>query len=193
MNSRVLPALAIILSVGIFFAYVKPTWSGPVRETRDAIAKDEQALTAAAEYKKKQNELASARNAIEQENLDKLSVFLPDSVDNVSLILDINALAARSGLSLANIDVITDDSASTKSRVTEPSTQSAGTLQIARANPVGSVDLSLSAIGTYSSLQSFLSGIEKSARLLDVRDITVKGSDTGVYNYQMTIRLYWLR
>lgn len=193
MNSRVLPAIAIILSVGIFFAYVKPTWSGPIVETKDAIAKDEQALTAAEEYKKKQNELASARNAIEQENLNKLSVFLPDSVDNVSLILDINALAARSGLSLANIDVVTDDSASPKSKVTEPSTQSAGTLQIARANPVGSVDLSLSAIGTYSSLQSFLSGIEKSARLLDVRDITVKGSDTGVYNYQMTIRLYWLR
>jgi Tfp pilus assembly protein PilO len=193
MNSRVLPALALILSVGIFFAYVKPTWSGPLKETKIAIENYEQALAAADEYKKKQNALASARNAIDQENLNKLSLFLPDSVDNVSLILDINALAARSGLSLANIDVVTNDSTTSGNKGTESSVQSSGTLQIARTSPVGFVDLSLSAIGTYSSLQAFLVGIEKSARLLDVRDITVKGSDTGVYNYQMIVRLYWLR
>lgn len=193
MNSRVLPALALILSVGIFFAYIKPTWSGPVKEIKNAIEKDEQALIAADEYKKKQNVLASARNAIDQDNLNRLSVFLPDSVDNVGLILNINALAARSGLSLANIDVVTENIQGAGNKSSASSEPSSGALQVARANPVGSVDMSLSAIGTYSALQAFISGIEKSARILDVRDITVKGSDTGVYNYQMTIRLYWLR
>lgn len=181
MNSRILPTLALLLSIGIFFAYVKPLWSGPLKETKEAIANTEKALVAADEYKKRQNELAAARNAIPRENLDRLSVFLPDSVDNVGLILDINALAARSGLSLANIDVVMNDA---NAAAPPPSS---------RVNPVGSVNLSLSAIGTYTALQTFLVGIEKSARLLDVRDITVKGSDTGVYNYQMAIRLYWLR
>lgn len=181
MNGRILPTLAILLSVGIFFAYVKPVWSGPLKETREAIANTERALVAADEYKKRQNELAAARAAIDPENLDRLSVFLPDSVDNVRLILDINALAARSGLSLSNIDVIMSNTS-----VPAPAPTS-------RANPVGSVNLSLSAIGTYAALQTFLVGIEKSARLLDVRDIVVKGSDTGVYGYQMAIRLYWLR
>jgi len=55
------------------------------------------------------------------------------------------------------------------------------------------VDLSLSAIGTYTALQNFLRGVEKSVRLLDIKDIVVKGSDTGVYTYQMKLRLYWLR
>ena len=180
MNSRVLPALSLILSIGIFFGYAKPTWSGPIQETKSAIADIEQALTAAEDYKKRQNALASERNAIDQESLNRLSVFLPDSVDNVGLILDINALAARSGLALANVDVMKNDSTT-------------GNTGIVKANPVGSVDISLSAIGTYSALQVFLSGIEKSARILDIRDITVKGSNTGVYNYQMTVRLYWLR
>ncbi|MDO8566855.1 MAG: hypothetical protein Q7R58_01740 [bacterium] len=187
MNSRILPALALMLAVGIFFVYVKPTWSGPLKETKEAIANIEKALIAADEYKKRQNELASARNAIDPENLDRLSVFLPDSVDNVGLILDINALAARSGLALADIDVVMNDK-----NVTSGAPAS-GAPQAARGNPVGSVNLSLSAVGTYSALQAFLTGIEKSARLLDVQDITVKGSDTGVYNYQMAIRLYWLR
>jgi Tfp pilus assembly protein PilO len=187
MNSRVLPLFALMLSVGIFFAYVKPTWSGPIAKTKVAIAQNDLALKAAKEYDEKKNEIASARNAIDPENLARLSVFLPDSVDNVGLILDINALVARSGLSLENIDVVVNSADNTKGAA--PS----GTLPVARADPVGSVDLSLSAIGTYTALQEFLVGIEKSARLLDVRDINVKGSDTGVYNYKMTVRLYWLR
>lgn len=191
MNSRVLPSLAIILSVGIFFAYVKPTWSGPIQETKAAIAYDDQALAAASAYSAKQNALASERNAIDQDNLNRLSTFLPDSVDNVGLILDINALSARSGFSLTKIDVLKSDS-STSVNASKTLAQ-AGTLPVSRANPIGSVDLSLSAVGTYTALQAFLVGIEKSARLIDIRDIVVKGSATGVYTYQITLRLYWLR
>ncbi len=191
MNSRILPSLALMLAVGIFFGYIKPAWSGPLAETKAAIKTNEQALAAADEYKAKQNTLASARNAIDPENLAKISTFLPDSVDNVGLILDINALAARSGLSLSNIDVVANDASGTKINTKAPASASA--LPVARTNLIGSVDLSLSAIGSYTALQSFLAGVERSARLLDVRDIVVKGSDTGVYTYQMTLRLYWLR
>ncbi|MDE1945515.1 MAG: hypothetical protein KGI03_04585, partial [Patescibacteria group bacterium] len=59
--------------------------------------------------------------------------------------------------------------------------------------PVGSVDLTLAAKGTYGAMVSFLKGVELSERLLDVTDLTVTGSDSGLYTYQMTIRIYWLR
>ena len=71
---------------------------------KSAIISDEQALTAASTYGG-QNLLASARDAMNPADLERLSVFLPDSVDNVGLILDLTALASRSGLSLSNIDV----------------------------------------------------------------------------------------
>ena len=85
-----------------------------------------------------------------------------------------------------NIDVLISNTGSTKSA-------SAGALPAAGQNPVGSVDLAFSAVGTFAALQAFLTGVEKSARLLDIRDLVVKGSDTGVYQYQMILRLYWLR
>ncbi len=196
MNSHVIPAIALTIAVGIFFGYVKPTWSGPITATKAAIVDDEQALVVAGEYTSKQSELNSARIAIDPEDLTRFSVFLPDSVDNIGLILDINALAARSGISLANIDVVKSNYGGTgnNAKATVSSgAPPAGALPVARTNSVGSIDLSLSAVGTYAALQAFLTGIERSARLLDVRDITVKGSDTGVYSYQMTVRLYWLR
>ncbi|MHB8860403.1 MAG: type 4a pilus biogenesis protein PilO [Minisyncoccota bacterium] len=186
MNSRILPALALIIAIGIFFAYVNPAWTGSIAAAKAAIANDDQALATAQQYTAQQNQLATARDAIDPANQKALDTFLPSSVDNVGLILDLNALASRSGLSIANVDVITN-------AATDANAKNAGALSANTLNPVASVDLSLSATGTFAALQTFLVGVEKSARLLDVHDLTVKGSDTGVYTYQMTISLYWLR
>lgn len=187
MNSRILPALALIVAIAIFFIYVNPTWSGKIVEAKTAIASDDQALAAATTYTTQQNQLAAARNEIDPANLARLNTLLPDSVDNVGLILDLNALAARSGLTLSNIDVMTN-AASTGS-----DTNAAGTVPSSGTDPIGSVSLSLSAVGSYSALKTFLVGVEKSQRLLDVQDLIIRGSDTGVYNYQMRVSFYWLR
>lgn len=185
MISRILPILSFILAIVIFFGYVSPTWSGTIAETRAAIAHNERALAAASQYSEQQNQLASARDAIDPTGLMRLMTFLPDSVDNVGLILDLNALAARSGLQLSKIDV---------APTSAPATTSTGAQQgAAPKGPMSSVDLTLSAVGSYSALQKFLQGVERSARLLDVRELNVKGSETGVYTYQMKLRLYWLR
>lgn len=186
MNSHLLPVLALLISATAFFAYVNPSWTGSIAETKARIADNNQALDAARDYTMRQNELATAKNAIEPESLSRLSAFLPDSVDNVGIILDLNALATRSGLSLANIDV-------SKESIADGDSSADQSLQSSKMNPVGSIDLSLSASGTYAALQVFLSGIERSVRLLDVREITVKGSDTGIYEYKMILRIYWLR
>ena len=186
MNNRILPTLALLVSVGIFFAYVQPTWSGPLAVTKASIASDDRALAAANTYTMQQNQLAVARNAIDPRDLTRLARFLPGSVDNVGLILDLNALAARSGLTLSNIDVITNAAAPAKSAA-------AGAALSSAASPIGSAELSLSAVGTYAALQTFLVGVEKSERLLDVQDLLVRGSDTGVYSYRMKVSFYWLR
>ncbi len=185
MSDRIIPIFAFLAALGIFFGYVHPTWTGAIAETKASITADDEALKAAGAYTAQQNALAAARNAIDTANLDRLAVFLPDSVDNVGLILDLNALASRSGIVLSNIDVAPEAaSANTAARTAAPGS---------RVDPVGSVDLTLSAVGTYSALQTFLKGVERSARILEVRDLSVRGSDTGVYGYQMKIRLFWLR
>ncbi|MFZ1075740.1 MAG: type 4a pilus biogenesis protein PilO [Minisyncoccia bacterium] len=174
--NRALPIPAFVIGLCVIFAYVGPTWSGPIATEKAAIASDDEALAAASEYNKEQDALAQAQSAIDPDNLSRLATFLPDSVDNVRLILDLNALAARSGVALSNIDV---DSSG------PPSTA-------ADTNPLGSVDMSLSVSGSYTAFQTFLNGIEHSERLLDVQEVDVKGSDTGVYTYQLKVRIYWL-
>jgi len=187
MNIRTLSIVALLAAAGIFFGYVSPKWSGDIASTKISIASDDQALAAAADFTTRQNALASERNKIDPAKLARLAVLLPDSVDNVGIILDLDALAAHNGLSLSDINVKSGTGNSSSA-----SSQNGAAVPVSGASPVDSVDLSLSAVGTYSALQSFLKEVEKSERLLDVRDISVKGSDTGVYGYQMTLRLYWL-
>src|SRR3989344_681493 len=135
MTSRILPILALMIALATFFVYVSPTWSGPISETKAAIASDEKIFTAAEEFAEKQNQLAAARNAIDPANLDRLEVFLPDSVNNVGLILDLNALAARSGLSLANVDIL---NTSDPKAAVSAGTPSDGSVPTTRPDPVRS-------------------------------------------------------
>lgn len=188
MITRLLPTFALVLALLIFFGYVNPTYTGSIAQTRTAIAGDDKALAAANAYAAKQNELAAAKSAIDQASLDRLDTFLPDSVDNVGIILDLNALAARSGLALTSADV-----AQPKTVAGANPQSGNAALPAAGQSPVSSVNLSLAATGPYSAFRAFLAGVEKSVRVLDVTDLVVKGSDTGVYTYQMTLTLYWLR
>lgn len=55
MNSRILPFLAIMISIGIFFAYVNPTWTGSIATTKLAIKSDDDALAEAAQYKTRES------------------------------------------------------------------------------------------------------------------------------------------
>src|SRR3989344_2117092 len=136
------------VAFSVFFAYVNPTWSGSIASTKAAIAADDQALDAARTYISQQAQLTEEKSSIDQASLARLSIFLPDAVDNVGLILYLNTLAARSGVSLSNIDVIKGGKSGTRGSAT---TDEIGSLPVSGISPVDSVDLSLSAVGTYSA------------------------------------------
>jgi len=89
---RLLPLIAIVFAIALFFLYIRPTYSGPVQETRQKIASYDAALVAADRFSEKQAELTQARAQISEESLARLNDFLPDGVDNVQLILDLDAL-----------------------------------------------------------------------------------------------------
>lgn len=186
--TRALPLLAIFISIGIFFAYINPTWTGTIAAVKAQIAQDDHSLAMADQYTAQLATLTASKNAMDTNSLQRLQAFLPDSVNNVAIILDLNALAARSNLSLKSINVNTAQSDSTSQSGTSGPDASG-----AAFSPTSSVDLVLSAGGTYNAIVTFLQGVELSERLLDVQDIKITGSDTGVYGVTMTIRLYWLR
>ncbi len=188
--SRILPIVALLFAVALFFLYVRPTYSGAIQDTRQKIASYDSALAAADRFDQKESELSQARAQISPDNLKRLNEFLPDGVDNVQLILDLDALAARSGITLSEFDIKGQGDGT--SGAAAPSTDSTG-LSLDASNPIDSLDLTFKASGTYSSFRTFLDGMESSLRPLDIVNLDVDESATGVYSYAVTVRIYWLR
>ncbi len=181
MMSRILPILFVLIAIGLFFGYVNPTYTGDVAVIRAEIAGYDGALDAAKKFAEKKDELKRERNSIPQEGLDRIEAFLPDGVDNVQLILDLNSLASRSGITLSNFDMGV------------PEENTGDRLSLASEGATESLNLSVSATGSYAALKTFLKGAEWSLRPMDLIDLSLGESKTGVYTYDMTFRIYWLR
>lgn len=184
MTKRILPLIIVIVAIGLFFAYVHPTYTGNVAVLRAEIQGYDDALVAAEEYSKKEAELVGQRSAIPEDQLARLEAFLPDGVDNVQLILDLNSLAARSGVELSDFDIMSSE----KGRDEEGSRFSLNSDDL-----VDSLDLSVSAVGSYESFKKFLQGAESSLRPLDLVELQIDDSTTGIYSYDITFRIYWLK
>lgn len=184
---KIIPVLLIVAAVGLFFGYTNKEINTNIKEMREKEASYDQALKAAATFADKKNDLVAQRDAIPKEQLERFITFLPDSVNNVQLILDLNTLASKSGLTITNF-VVKDAAISST-----PDNNSQAPLSLESTEPVDSLDISIAATGTYSAFRTFLQATEKSLRLLDVVDIGVRNSMTGVYTYEITYRIYWLR
>lgn len=207
--SRIVPILLVIGAIGLFIGYTQPTYGGSVTALKDEISTLDSALKAAEQFKLKEAQLAQQRNAISSEQLARLESFLPDSVDNVQLIVDLNSLAARSGVQLSEFNIVggeTDSDTASSARTSAAPLTAAGptatpgamapqssTLALKSSESTESLELSVSATGSYAAFRTFLTGVEQSLRPLDVIELSVQDSDTGVYTYDITFRLYWLR
>lgn len=201
MITKLFPILILLGALGIFIGYVHPTYTGKVAELSTEIKNYDAALESAKQFKLKEVQLSAERAALSAEQITRLEAFLPDSVDNVQLILDLNSLAARSGVQLSDFDIKDSDSESTQSQAGGPvlvagdasMPPSSGALPLSGQKPVDSLEISVTADATYASFRTFLAGVENSLRPLDIVELSLKDAESGIYTYQITFRLYWLR
>lgn len=185
--TRLVPLVFVLIAIGLFVGYINPTYTQSIAAENQQIASDNSALAAAATFSKRESALESQKNAIDPASLARVEEYLPDSVNNIQLIIDLEALASRSGIALSGFSIQPNQSSSNSS-----GTQSSAGSPLQSTSLTDSLDLSVTATGTYSAFQSFLAGAEQSLRPLDITQLTVQDSPTGVYTYTMTFRIYWL-
>jgi hypothetical protein len=196
--NRILAAAFIVIGVGLFFLYVNPTYTTKIAQKKQYIASYQKALDASDDFLKKKSNLETQMKSISPTNLQRLQAFLPDDVDNIQLILDLNALAARSGLTLSNFSIQSDAAASTEAApAAGPGATPAGP-SLSSSSLVDSARVSVNATGSYTAFRAFLAAAEQSLRPMDVTSMQVTGGGTDAgasaigYTYQITFRLYWL-
>jgi Tfp pilus assembly protein PilO len=170
----------IAASVALFVMFTNTHYQ-QIKALRAQAAEYDSALTQSKILLAQRDSLKKKYDEIPQENLDKLKKLAPDSVDNVRLVIDINGIAARRGMTIRNIKIQNGNAG--KSGNIGPDN-----------NPYGSMLLSFSVTAPYDSFKGFLQDLERSLRIVDITSLSFNANDKGdVYDYGVTLRTYWLR
>lgn len=181
MNTLI-PIFLILISGGLFAAYTNPTYQD-VKALQAKAAEYDQALTQSSKLRSARDQLLARRNTFSTDNVRKLERILPDNVDNIRLIIDMDNIAARYGLKIKNV-VLGATSAA-------PGSQVAAVGQGSQV--VGSVELGFSVDATYDNFAAFLQDLQKSVRIVDVESIKFSAGTGDLNTYGLQIRTYWLR
>ncbi len=179
---RLTPIILIIIALSVFIWYIDPvykeikTLSAEKNEYSETLSRSEDLLEI-------RDSLREKYNQIPPNNLDRIKKMLPDAVDNVRLIIDINNIATKYGLRLGNVDLQSgiEEEGDTDTSVSESS------------QTYGEVEIGFSVATTYEVFKRFLEDLEGSLRLVDVTGIGFNRTDTGIYNFDLRVKTYWLK
>ena len=169
-------------AIGIFMFFTNDHFQN-IKTLRTQAAEYDRALTQSKALLAQRDTLKQKYDSISQDNLDKIKKLAPDSVDNVRLIIDINGIATRRGMTIRGVKIQSGGSSTSKQGSLGPDN-----------NPYGSIVLSFSVTAPYDVFKSFLKDLERSLRIVDVQTLAFTASDkTDVYDYSVTLKTYWLR
>jgi Tfp pilus assembly protein PilO len=177
-----LPIILIAAAIGLFALYTNGTYQH-IKTLQVRVGSFNEALDTAQSLKQQRDALLSKRNTFSAENIQKLERILPDNVDNIRFVIDINNIAARHSLSLKNVSLGT---------LSDSKNQRAALSVGASGDPVGSAEIGFSLTATYEDFLIFLQDLEHSLRIVDISKISFKPATGSQYDFSMTIKTYWL-
>jgi Tfp pilus assembly protein PilO len=192
MQRIILPAILILASVLSFIFFTNPTYQDTLALKKTNQAYNE-ALTNYKSLETIRDALTAKYNAIPQDNLERLNHLLPDNVDNIRLIIEIERIASVYGLVLTDVhyDVKAQDT-TTGTTPVNPRTASADTFTANK--DYGSFDLGFATQGSYSKFLQFVGDVERNLRVVDLKEVTFTSTDTNdTYKYNFKIKTYWLK
>lgn len=182
----ILPFLILGLAAVAFFYFTAPLLDQidalKFRQGELAVALDN-----ATKLKDKQDALVNQYNAIDPRDLANLDEFLPNNIDNVRLIIDINDIAKKYGLTIRNPNIVKEEA-----KDGSPPPSGAGAPP-GRSPGENSAVISFAVSSSYEVLKLFLSDLARSLRLVDIQTLSFTGNDRNLYDYQISLRTYWLK
>ncbi len=182
MNKFILPTFLIILSIGLFTVYIDPTYK-EIKDLKAISSQYQEALNKSKELRIVRDSLLESYNSFTEEDLSRLKRLLPDNVDNVRLIMDVNSMASRYGAVIRDI------------RVNVPTGSDDVRVNITDIKKYESVTLSFSMSSTYENFIKFIGDLRDSLRLVDITHIDFTpptSQDSNIYKYNFTVKTYRL-
>ena len=195
-----MPIVLIGIAVAVFFMFAQPIYND-ISNLKAQVASYDNALNNSKELGNERDALTAKYNAIDPNNLTKLQTLLPDNVNNIRLILEIQQLAMPYGMTLTNVKYDTTSTGvadSSSGVITEQGTAQAPA-------DYGTFNLEFSTSGTYDNFISFTKDLENNLRIVDISSVDFSSAIAPVvtpnsktpapeiYTYDFKIQTYWLK
>ena len=192
----------IIIALGLFLVVINPLY-GEVNQLRTDVSTYNVALNNSTELQKTRDSLINVYKSVKKEDIDRLTHFLPSTINNIGLILEIEKIANLHGMPIGNIRF------DTKSLENQTTTTPTDNIVVAESDPAdnlpyGIFPMEFTIEGKYETFVEFLKDLEHNLRLVDINSISfnvpsVTVSPTGgtsnssVYSYTLKVNTYWFK
>ncbi len=179
--SRITAIILVLLSLGIYYTFTSPQL-GNVAALSAQAGEYRNALENASRISSTRDQLASDAETIPSAERERLMKALPNGVDSVGLARELDGIASRYGIIIQSVAIdntVGDD----LKLITLPEGE----------RPYERTAVSFSFISNYLNFVKFLSDLEKSLRIMDVRSSSFTISENGLYEHKITVDTYWLK
>jgi Tfp pilus assembly protein PilO len=193
------PIILIGIAVAGFFLFSNPYYK-EVNALKTQVDSYNEALDNSKSLEAERDKLTQKYNSIEKNNLIKLERMLPDSVDNIRLILEIEKLAIPYGMVLKDVKYDTKSKEEVDTTLAVKNTKNSTAIEDNKE--YGSWDLEFSTQGSYFDFLNFVKDIEQNLRIVDITSIQfaskigtglATSQPTNNYKYTFKIKTYWLK
>ncbi len=192
-----IPILLILVSGAGFFMLVMPKYE-EISNLRNEVAAYDKALENARTLENERDKLVTKYSSINTSDLTRLQKLLPDNIDNIRVILEIEKLARAYGMDLKNIRY--DDKV--EETEGEDKVVSAGSFAEDQNQEYGTWNMEFSTEGSYNNFLALTKDIERNLRLVDIVSVDFSSASSSsntarnssdAYNYTFKIKTYWLK
>lgn len=188
-----IPIILIIVSIGVFFTYIDKEYSDILELNK--VKKDfvNQELKTR-QIIKERRELIEKYEKIDSVSEKALEKLLPNQVDNVELIVDIQRIIKENGIGIQISDISLDESNNNIQKTKNGQIE----FEDGKKN-YNSIDVSFSFTTKYEIFKRFMNNIKKSLRVLDVVSVGFKpqitkiGESSDNFKFDIKLRTYWLK
>lgn len=199
MTRFIMPIVLVGITVALFLMFTNPLYED-ISALRVEVSAYNDALDNSKMLENERDKLTAKYNSIDPTNLTKLERMMPENVDNIRLILEIEQIAAPYGMALQDVkyNVIDPNEAMLATGI-----QGAGA---AKPTPkdYGVFDLEFSTVGSYNNFINFTKDLESNLRIVDISSVVFSSEESGlsangksstseIYKYNFKIKTYWLK
>jgi hypothetical protein len=185
-----LPFILIALAIAVFAFFIDPQYD-QVQLLTQQREENNTMLGLSNQLKAKRDALHKAFDDISAEERQELEKLLPDTVDNVRLILAIDDIARQYGIGIKGIVIgregQNNDGANPGGNNAVSSIDTSGN--------IGTINLKFTIEATYKEFLSFIEDLEGALRVVDIKTLEISkvGTDGVFMKYGIGLDTYWLR